>query len=88
MKKAKKIQMNVSNRMTFEQGCKEYLDNCRARNLRDGTITHYTDTITQLYKYIDREMFIEEITMDVYDQFIRNLRSNEAMKLMTVKPIG
>lgn len=88
MKKAKKIQMNVSNRMTFEEGCKEYLDNCRARNLRDGTIRHYTDTITQLYKYIDREMFIEEITMDVYDQFIRALRSNEAMNDMTLYTYG
>ena len=35
--------MFVPNDKTFAQGCEEYLDNCCARNLRDGTIKHYRD---------------------------------------------
>ena len=26
---------------TFEDGCNKYLENCRQRNLREGTINHY-----------------------------------------------
>ena len=26
---------------TFEEGCNKYLENCRQRNLREGTINHY-----------------------------------------------
>ena len=88
MKMTKKIQMNVSNSMTFEEGCKEYLENCKARNLRNGTLRHYTDTITQLYKYIDPKMPIEEITIDLYDQFIKDLRSNNTMNDTTLYTYG
>ena len=28
--------------LTFEEGCNKYLENCRQRNLREGTIDHYT----------------------------------------------
>lgn len=34
----RKIKMNVTNDLTFEQGCEEYIRDCKARNLRDGTI--------------------------------------------------
>ena len=27
--------------LTFEEGCNKYLENCRQRNLREGTINHY-----------------------------------------------
>lgn len=27
--------------MTFEEGCNKYLEYCRQRNLREGTIKHY-----------------------------------------------
>jgi len=31
----KKLRMVEDNSLTFEEGCNKYLDNCRARNLRD-----------------------------------------------------
>lgn len=71
--------MNVSNKITFEEGCKEYLDSCRVRNLRNGTIKHYVDTINQLYKYIDREMPIEDLTIKTFYQFMMTLRDNDSM---------
>ena len=37
----KKIKMKQENSLSFEQGCDLYLNNCRERNLREGTINHY-----------------------------------------------
>ena len=34
--------------LTFEEGCNKYLENCRQRNLREGTINHYR----QSYLYL------------------------------------
>ena len=34
----KKLKMARSVTLTFEEGCNKYLDNCRARNLREGTL--------------------------------------------------
>ena len=31
-----KIKMSRGVTLTFEEGCKKYLENCRQRNLRDG----------------------------------------------------
>ena len=80
----KRIKMSVSNSITLEQGCNEYLDNCRARNLREGTIRHYRDTINQIYRYIDKDIPIEDITSKVFDDFVIALRKNEGMNDMTL----
>ena len=37
----KKLKMARGVTLTFEEGCNKYLDNCKARNLRQGTINHY-----------------------------------------------
>ena len=34
----KKIKMSRCVKLTFEEGCNKYLENCRQRNLREGTI--------------------------------------------------
>lgn len=49
----KKMKMTVSDKVTFEEGCNKYLDKCRQRNLREGTINHYKQSYTQFYKYFD-----------------------------------
>ena len=36
-----KIKMVKGVTLTFEEGCNKYLENCRQRNLREGTINHY-----------------------------------------------
>ena len=36
----KKLKMSRGVTLTFEEGCNKYLENCRQRNLRDGTINH------------------------------------------------
>ena len=37
----KKMTMDVADSMTFEEACEKYLENCRVRNLREGSINHY-----------------------------------------------
>ena len=37
----KRMKMIRQKEITFKEGCNKYLDNCRARNLREGTINHY-----------------------------------------------
>lgn len=36
----KKLGMTAKN-ITFEDGCNKYLENCRQRNLKEGTIGHW-----------------------------------------------
>ena len=38
-----KIKMSRGTLLTFEEGCNKYLENCRQRNLREGTINHYNE---------------------------------------------
>ena len=37
----KRMKMIRQKEITFEEGCELYLNNCRERNLREGTIKHY-----------------------------------------------
>ena len=46
----KKIRMCFPNEKTFREGFEEYILDCKARNLRDGTINHYQESIKQIYK--------------------------------------
>jgi integrase/recombinase XerD len=57
----KKLKMARSVTLTFEEGCNKYLENCRQRNLREGTIGHYKQSYTQFFKYFDPKMPIEDI---------------------------
>ena len=54
----KKIKMARGVTLTFEEGCNKYLENCRQRNLREGTIGHYKQSYTQFYKYFDPNRII------------------------------
>ena len=48
----KKLKMTVG-KLTFEEGCNKYLEYCRQRNLREGTIRHYRQSY-----YDDNTYFI------------------------------
>ena len=47
----KKIKMSRGVSFTFEEGCNKYLENCRQRNLREGTINHYRQSYLYFYKF-------------------------------------
>ena len=47
----KKLKMISQKGVTFEEGCNLYLDNCKERNLREGTINHYRQSyLNSAYK--------------------------------------
>ena len=67
----KKPKMARSVTLTFEEGCNKYLENCRQRNLREGTIGHYRQSYTQFYKFFDPKMPIEDnATKDIRDKYV------------------
>ena len=52
----KKLKMARGVTLTVEEGCNKYLENCRQRNLIEGTIKHYRQSYVQFYKFLDRDM--------------------------------
>ena len=70
-----KIKMSRGVTLTFEEGCKKYLENCRQRNLREGTINHYRQSYLYFYKFFDRKMPIEDIDEQTYKDYVLHLKS-------------
>lgn len=70
----KKLKMCKSNAITFEEGCNMYLEYCRQRNLRQGTINHYKQSYTQFYKFFDKEMLITDIDETSYTDYVIYLK--------------
>lgn len=71
----KKLKMKASKSITFEEGCNKYLDYCRQRNLRQGTINHYRQSYVQFFKFFTPDTPIEEIDEDAYKRYVLYLRS-------------
>ena len=71
----KKLKLKASKGLTFEEGCNKYLDNCRQRNLRQGTINHYRQSYVQFFKFFDPDTPIEEIDEEAYKRYVLHLRS-------------
>ena len=69
-----KIKMSRGTLLTFEEGCNKYLENCRQRNLRDGTINHYRQSYLYFYKFFDPKMPIEDIDEQTYKNYVLHLK--------------
>lgn len=70
-----KLKMKSTKSITFEEGCNKYLEYCKQRNLREGTISHYKQSYTQFYKFFDPEMPLEEIDESSYKRYVLYLQS-------------
>ena len=70
----KRRRMLEANSLTFEEGCNKYLDNCRARNLREGTINHYKQSYVQFAKFFDMQMPVSEMDAQLYQKYVIFLR--------------
>lgn len=68
------MKMTLATEKTFKDGCEEYLLDCKARNLREGTLKHYNDTMKQLYKYIPEDTPIEDLNATTFREFIVEMR--------------
>ena len=67
--------MKATRGLTFEEGCNKYLEYCRQRNLRQGTINHYRQSYVQFFKFFEPSTPIEEIDEDAYKRYVLYLRS-------------
>ena len=83
----KKIKMARGTLLTFEEGCEKYLEYCRQRNLREGTIGHYRQSYTQFYKFFDPKMPIEDIDEQLYKNYILHLKSALDTVLSALKKV-
>lgn len=79
-----KIKMNIENDITFYDGCEEYILDCKARNLRSGTLKHYRDSSKQIMKYIGEDTLIKDIDKEVFEDFIVQLRDNPLLNDMSL----
>ncbi len=80
----KRMKMNECKAMTFEEGCEEYLLNCRARNLREGTIKHYKDSMKQLFKYIAPDMPISTMDSETMGKVVIAIKNNSNINDMSL----
>ena len=71
----KKLKMKATKSITFEEGCNKYLEYCRQRNLREGTMNHYRQSYVQFFKFFEPSTPIEEIDEDAYKRYVLYLRS-------------
>ena len=58
--------MLTAREMTFEQACNRYLEDCKQRNLREGTLNHYRQSYLKFYKYFDKNMPISQMNQAAY----------------------
>ena len=70
----KKLKMKQGKSITFEEGCNKYLEYCRQRNLREGTINHYRQSYVQFFKFFDPETPIEDIDEEAYKNYVLHLK--------------
>jgi len=70
----KKLRIRTGASITFEEGCNLYLDDCRQRNLREGTIRHYQQSYTQFYRYFEPTMSVAELTEARFNKYVIHLR--------------
>lgn len=72
----KKMRMCFPKEKTFADGFAEYILDCKARNLRDGTIHHYQESIKQIYKRIPADTPISSLNKQTMTDFYIALRDD------------
>ena len=72
--KQHKLHLAQGKSITFEEGCERYLDYCRYRNLREGTINHYRQSYLNFFSHIDKNMLVRDFTADKYNQYVLDLK--------------
>ena len=65
-----KMTIKTTNSLTFEEGCNMYIDYCRQRTLREGTINHYRQSYTQFCKFFNPDTPTEEFDKEAYKRCV------------------
>ena len=73
----KKMRMCFLGEKTFADGFAEYILDMKARNLREGTIHHYQESIKQIYKRIPADTPISSMDKKTMTEFYIALREDK-----------
>ena len=76
----KKMKMCFPREKTFVDGFAEYILDCKARNLREGTINHYRESVKQIYKRIPPDTPISSLNQ----QTINCISNGEKSSLLPI----
>lgn len=76
MGNVRKIRLSAPTGKTFQDGFEEYVLDMKARNLRAGTITHYQESIKQIYKHVPPDTLISSFSPKIMPQFLIELHDN------------
>jgi integrase/recombinase XerD len=66
--------MKSKSAVTFGEACDMYLNYCRLRNLREGTLRHYRQSFGQFYKYFSEDLPLDEINEESYKNYVLHLK--------------
>lgn len=80
----KKLKICIDNGLSFKQGFEAFLESCKARNLREGTLIHYKDSYKMLMRFIDEETIVKDITHATVDNFVKNYKNNSNANSQTI----
>ena len=80
----KKMRMCFPKEKTFADGFAEYVLVCKARNLREGTIHHYEESIKQIYKRIPPDTPISSMNRHTMEVFYIALRADPDINEITM----
>jgi integrase/recombinase XerD len=72
----RKMKIITSENVTLKQGFEVFLDNCKARNLRDATINHYKEAYKSITRFIDKDTLINTINQNTVDDFVISIKDN------------
>lgn len=78
----RRMRLNDISSITFQEGVEEYLLGCKARNLREGTLKHYRESIKTLLKFIPADTKIATFNRDTLPSFI--IRCNSELDINSV----
>ncbi|WP_055070684.1 tyrosine-type recombinase/integrase [Clostridium massiliamazoniense] len=67
---------NKKNSLTFKEGFEEYIDNCKARNLREATIKHYQESFISITKFISEDTLIKDFNKNTVPNFVIDCKEN------------
>lgn len=76
--------MQRKNNLTVEEAFQQFIKSCRVKNLTEKTITFYQDKIKQFYLFVSEETPIDEITLDVVNEWVLFLKEHNQIKDVTV----
>lgn len=80
----KKIEIVNTNDKTLDQGYDEFINYCKARNLRPATIKFYDNSMLSIYKFIPPKTPTNTINSDTVNNFVLYCKKEMNIKDITI----